>query len=404
MIEYELPGAKWANVDIVGEFARKDELLKIIGGRPIGTDPVTLEIRTHLVPEPDNPYSKSGKAISVRVDGTVVGYLSEQDAKTWAPELHRIAASGGTPATAGNVYAYSKYNGDMEYSVRVALPDPGFIAPLNTGRLSQIAVLPWGNALQVTKEEDHLTHLFEYVPPSGVGMVILTMHRQQQTLKNGTVKELVEVRLDGERVGQMTPASSAHFLPTIRHAEDMGVELGVWAKLKGSGLAVELVVQGARATGLSDDWLREMPTMIDLVPISDHYDVPNAYVPVKAPRADRMNRVSPRQGAVQSRHERFIARLEAVELPPEIEGDEPDSAADVTARVDSAPAKSELTYFGSVLFRVINILLYVLCVVFVFSGLGAIGDEDSKAYGISFIGVAIFCWFGARKLGKRLKK
>ena len=277
MIEYELPGAKWANVDIVGEFARKDELLKIIGGRPRGTDQVDLETRVHLVPEPDNPYSKSGKAISVRVDGVVVGYLSEVDAKKWAPELHRVVASGGIPTTVGSVYAYTKYNGDMEYNVRVALPDPGFIVPLNVGRVSQISVLPWGNALQVTKEEDHLSHLFEYVPASGLGMVILTMHQQQQTLKNGTVKELVEVRLDGERVGQMTPASSAHFLPTIRHANDMGTVLGVWAKLKGSSLSVELTVQGARATDLSDDWLREMPTMIPLVPFADHYDVPPAF-------------------------------------------------------------------------------------------------------------------------------
>lgn len=396
MIEYELPGAKWPNIDIVGEFAHKEDLLRIIGGRPPNTDPVTLDIRAHLVPEPDNPYSKSGNAISVRVAGNVVGHLSEADSKEWAPEVHRIAASGATAVTVGNVYAYSKYNGDMEYNVRIGLPDPGFSTPLNAGRLTGVSVLPWGNALQVTKEEDHLSHLFEYVPPSGIGIVILTMHRQEHTLKNGTVKELVEVRLDGERVGQMTPASSAHFLPTIRHAKDMGVELGVWAKLKGSGLAAELTVQGARATDLSDSWLREMPTFIPLVPIAETYDVPDAYVPDKKPAAKSRQEARPRPSKPLSRQEKFNARLEAAVLPPEATSSEP-------AERVPASNQNELTPLGVSVFRGGSILLYIVCGFFAIAGFGAVSDPEIRAFGISFFAIAVFCWFGGRKLGKKSK-
>ncbi|EMY36103.1 hypothetical protein D477_000834 [Arthrobacter crystallopoietes BAB-32] len=108
-------------------------------------------------------------------------------------------------------------------------------------------------------------------------MVILTMHRMVHLLRNGSEKELVEVRLDGERVGQLTATTSAHYLPSIRHAEDVGTKLGVWAKIKGSGLAAELVIQGARASELSDDWLRTMAAFPSLVGEALSYAIPPAY-------------------------------------------------------------------------------------------------------------------------------
>lgn len=287
MIEYELPNANWANVDLVGEYYRQSTITRIIGGRPKAGDSKQVDVRVQLVPEPDNPYSPNGDAISARIDGNVVGYLSSDDAQKWHKEIHRIASSGAVAVTTGNVLAYNRTKWDnngrtrweLEVNVRVALPDPGFLVPLNTQALEGVAILPWGNALQVTGEDKHLQHLFEYVPSRGQGLVVLSMHRLESTLKNGTIKELVEVRLDGERVGQLTPASSLHFLPTIAHAQDMGKTLGVWSKLKGSGLAVELTVQGARATDLQDDWLRMMPTLPVLVPEASTYDVADAYVP-----------------------------------------------------------------------------------------------------------------------------
>ncbi|QXQ11480.1 hypothetical protein [Paeniglutamicibacter sp. Y32M11] len=287
MIEYELPNANWANVDLVGEYYRQSTIIRMIGGRPKAGDSKQVDVRVHLVPEPDNPYSPNGDAISARIDGDVVGYLSSDDAQKWHKEIHRIAMSGAVAVTNGNVLAYNRTKWDkngrtrleLEVNIRVALPDPGFLVPLNAQTLDGIAILPWGNALQVTGEDKHLQHLFEYVPPGGQCLVVLSLHSLVNTLKNGTIKELVEVRLDGERVGQLTPASSLHFLPTIAHSQDMGKTLGVWSKLKGSGLAVELTVQGARATDLQDAWLRMMPTLPGLVPEASSYDVPNAYIP-----------------------------------------------------------------------------------------------------------------------------
>lgn len=280
---YDLPGAKWPNVDVVGEYFREAQILAVLGRKPKKEESLSVDAVALLVPEPDNPHDAN--AISVRIDGHVVGYLDRQEAKMWRPVFHRISASGAIARTPANIYAYMRpewENGRMtkpklHANVRVALPETGKALPLNARALDGVSILPWGNALQVTGEEDHLSHLFEYVPPSGEGMVVLTMHTAERTLKNGTVKTTAEVRLDGDRVGQMTPASSQHFLPSIRHAEDMGKQLGVWARLKGSGLAVELVVQGARASELADDWLRTMPELPALVAEAPFYDVPAAY-------------------------------------------------------------------------------------------------------------------------------
>lgn len=286
MVEYPLPTGTSHDVDLVGEYYRRDLILRIIGGGPTGDEPVRASLSVELVPEPDNPHSPHGDAISARVDGQVIGYLSSADARKWSPVIHRISASGATAVAPGNVFAYNrnkwvgdgKYVAEVELNVRIGLPEPELILPLNVEPLDAVAVLPWGSALQVTKEEDHFDHLFEYVPAGGEGVVVLTMHRLEHALKNGTVKELVEVRLDGERVGQLTATTSQHYLATIRHAEDMGKDLGVWAKLKGSSVAAELVIQGARAIELPDEWLSSMPTLPSFVPEATSYDLPGTYI------------------------------------------------------------------------------------------------------------------------------
>lgn len=204
-----------------------------------------------LVPEPDNPYDLN--TVSVRVRGQIVGYLS-RDAAVYSPIMHRITASGLVTTTAARIWAVIRESWDNSApprffsNIRIYLPEPHQILPLNSQRQANVSVLPWGGALQVTGAENHFDYLFNYIPKRGEGLVILTMHQMTHTLKNGAQRHLVEVRLDGERVGQLTTASSAHFLPSITHAADFGKTLGVWAKIKGSGLAAELAVQGARAT------------------------------------------------------------------------------------------------------------------------------------------------------------
>lgn len=285
MAVYVLPGSSgWPNVEIVGEAYREAQIIAALGVSPGVDEDVRDEADADLVPEPDNPHDPN--AISVRVRGHVVGYLDRATAKEYRNPIHRITASGAVVRTRASIWAVRRESWDWDSergnvkfhsNVRIALPPADQILPLNVSALNNVAVLPWGNALQVTGEEDHFDHLFNYVPKKGEGYVVLTMSLAVRKLKNGAEKELVSVELDGQTVGSLTPTTSTHFLPTLRHAKDMEKVLGVWARIKGSGLAAELTIYGAKATDLTDEWLGEMPLFPALVAESDSYEISPAY-------------------------------------------------------------------------------------------------------------------------------
>ncbi|WP_411374428.1 HIRAN domain-containing protein [Arthrobacter sp. MPF02] len=282
MEKYYLPGKdSWHNFEVVGESYREKQILSVLGRRPRLDEEIEDVFEAFLVPEPDNPHDAN--AISVRVNGQVIGYLDRDSAAVYRPIIHRIAASGMMATTTARIWAVVRESWEAERqarffsNVRIYLPAAHEILPLNNHFPANVAVLPWSGALQVTGEDQHFAHLFNYLPQNGEGLVILTMHKLVQTLKNGTEKNLVEVRLDGERVGQLTATTSSHYLPSISHAADAGKELGIWARIKGSGLAAELVIQGARATELNDAWLSRMPSFPPLTPETATYTVPPAY-------------------------------------------------------------------------------------------------------------------------------
>lgn len=65
--------------------SRYQEALRAIAGS--GELPVRKEVRARLVPEPSNPYDYN--AIQVRIEGRLVGYLSREDARAYAPAFAR---------------------------------------------------------------------------------------------------------------------------------------------------------------------------------------------------------------------------------------------------------------------------------------------------------------------------
>lgn len=273
---YELPHGGYHGVELVGEFAYREAILRALPRLPANGAPVEATVPVEIVPEPDNPYDR--RAVSVRADGRVIGYLSRELAADYHLPVKRVVASGAVLRSNARVYAYVGFNGEAEINARVGLPEPEWLTPLNDGYPAVTSVLPYGRqTYQVTKEDQHFEHLFNFVPKSGKGPVLLTLHSADSVLRNGTVRRTVEVRLDGEKAGELTAATSAHYLPVIDHADALGRVVGVWGTITGSGLAAELTIKGAKSNELSDDWLREMPLFPRLVPEAHSYDVPNAY-------------------------------------------------------------------------------------------------------------------------------
>ena len=77
------------DLEIVGEASYQDALWALCGGSP--GDDVRHGIVAVLVPEPENPHDQN--AISVRVEGRIVGYLPRQVAAGYIPGLRRLMSS-----------------------------------------------------------------------------------------------------------------------------------------------------------------------------------------------------------------------------------------------------------------------------------------------------------------------
>ncbi|WP_336159624.1 DUF4236 domain-containing protein [Amycolatopsis sp. VC5-11] len=167
-----------------------------------------LPVVALLVPEPQNPHDLH----AVRVDaihpgGTeTVGYLSRSDARSYQPALRALGKSGyaGTcPARitgGGNGRRYGMY-------LHLAGPDALEI----TNLLAEADLLAPERTVTVTKEENHQRTLRHY--HSGVLRTIVAAELAPSTVSSGKHKGsyAIEVRLDGQRVGELTAAMSARY-------------------------------------------------------------------------------------------------------------------------------------------------------------------------------------------------
>ena len=266
-VEYRLPNsAGTPTVDATDEAERIEEIAAVVG-RALRVGEISDRILdVVLVPEPDHPTGTP--AVSVRAGGRVIGYLP--DAYRRAPaltDLSRVVAGRAAPTTTARLRAERTEEG-LRAAVKVALVAPELLVPLNAPPQERYSILPWGRALQVQREDEHFVRLAGVVPQGGRGLLLVTFH---------LVGGLVEVRLDGDRVGELTTATSEQFAPTLRHLAGLGLTAVAYCSLQGSPLKAELTLQAARAAELPADWVDGRPvTLPRLVPGAT--EAPPAYV------------------------------------------------------------------------------------------------------------------------------
>ena len=204
-----------------------------------------LRPEVELIPEPEGP--RGPWAVSVRAEGRTLGYLDPDDAPAWAGVVRRVVASGFIPTTGCRIGA-SEYDGwdGLEFGawVSVALGKPGDALPLNHPPSVPFTMLPRSSIVQVTKEDEHFGELLKFVPQGGYGLFFVTLHEQHP---EGRAKPHVEVRIDDECVGQLTPQMSQRFLPMIRHLRDRGLLTTCWGDITGSAVAAEVRIDAIKA-------------------------------------------------------------------------------------------------------------------------------------------------------------
>lgn len=251
----------WPSVDIVGENYRGGTIAWVLGGMPERDVEVEQYVTAELVPEPDNPHSRKGNAISVRIRGAVVGYLPDDDAAEYWPILTRFVSAGQVPVVDTRIWGVTRWVGgtrglDLKSAIRVALPPADAILPANPAPESEHRVLPRGRSLQVTGEEKHADVLSPYSQGGEPTTVVVTLHALTVPRAKSEVT-VVEVRLDGERIGQLTPGSSTPLLSVIESLEQRGQHTAAWAQVTGSRFAAEVKLSICKPEEIPDSWPRD---------------------------------------------------------------------------------------------------------------------------------------------------
>ncbi len=258
-----------ARLDIVGENFREEQISTVIGGRPKLDQERVWEGVAELVPEPDNPHDSN--AVSVRVDGIVVGYLDRATAREYFASVSLFTRSGVVPEVNIRIWAVTRWSTrrsreELKSSVRLALPAPHRLLPKNAPPPGEHALIPRGRRIQVTGEQEHLDVLRKYVDPKSVDdAIVVTLHPIEISRSRSSLV-ILEVRLDGQRIGQLSPVTSESLRPLVDEAASQGATAAAWAQMTGSRLAAEVVLDVMRAEEIPDSWPGPADRLPELAP------------------------------------------------------------------------------------------------------------------------------------------
>ena len=246
-----------------------------------GQDNKEFHVDVTLVPEPDNPFSTSGNAISVRWWDNVVGYIASDECAKYS-QLRRVAASGYDAGATMRVWTNVGWKGERDFWLSLSLPEPDLLLPLNDPPSDGFVLLPEGPKTQVTKESEHTDYLADFVPMSGLGQILVSLH----LFEAGKTKKWdgVEIRLDGERVGELSKVSSEKFAPIVRHFDSQGLTVMSRATISGSSIAAEIVLVAVRAHEIAEDLLetdetKPLPRLVPYQPVPQDYETVPRYQP-----------------------------------------------------------------------------------------------------------------------------
>ncbi len=245
---------------VVGEAYRDDEIRSLFRkrGLRIPQEGRQLDDATaHLEPDPTNPFDR--QAVSVWVDGCMVGFLAREAASEYHGPLSELAEEETHLAVPARVWAMPRHGGGLNANVVVWLPPARGVQSFNAFPDEPYHVLPRGKSVQVTREEDHMEVLTRYVSDHERYLAVTLHLAQEAKTERSTPYEAVEVRLMGERVGVLTKAMSAQLRDLVAHVAARGRVPVCRATLRGSPLRAEVTLQAARSTDVTRDWLEDVP-------------------------------------------------------------------------------------------------------------------------------------------------
>ena len=268
------PVAPWSEQlsthNIVGESFHEADFKKLAAEHGHKTIPdYGIELNgtyAALIREPDNPYDSN--AVAVWIDNRhPVGHLPRHLADEYSGPLERLDRGTYLQVSArvwvGPQFEWEERTGAevrrIMGSVSVRLPDPDGIVPYNDLPEGPCTVLPWGRAVQITGEEQHMDVLRTFALGASPRHVAATLHVVEEPRRSGVPARVIEVRLDGERVGVMSKAISDQIHDLVTYVASKGNIPLARAIVKGSDLRADVAVYVARTSEVPQKWLDSVP-------------------------------------------------------------------------------------------------------------------------------------------------
>lgn len=310
----------WAAQEVAGTEHYLPAILAMTGDVTLnGSDFIARTVQ--LVPEPDNDFDPT--AVSVRYHDNLIGYLPADDASKYHQPLLRLLELGFMPTVEARTWISERTSWDefgnserTEYAtVRLLLSGPETMVPLNDPPQDDYTILPIGHSVQVLKTVEHFETLRRYPVTDGTASLLAELHGVEPSGRS--TKEVVEVRLDGERIGQLSPAMSEKFLPALRHFRERGLVTCARAVLKASPVSAKVTLHAQKAFELSADELNGEPTTVPSRGVTPPTGAAN---PLDEPAADTVQSGVTSQGSTVTVTERprvgIITVLFEYRVPP----------------------------------------------------------------------------------------
>ncbi|HEU4945837.1 MAG TPA: hypothetical protein VFT31_01665 [Kribbella sp.] len=254
--------ALWCGQEVVRE-APHERAIRSLFPDPIPARGADLDTEADLVPEPHNRFHP--RAVAVRVQGEVVGYLPRDDEHRYFPVLAELVAQGLQPRVPCHLWVSEWESADWERgdrgstdfhaSVAIAIGRPHMLVPVNLPPPGSYQLLPPGSGIVVPGDEVDPEVLTPFFRPEGECWAYATLHAiEVEEEPKDRHRLVVEVRLDDECVGRLSPRISAEFLPAIHYLADMRAETAARAAVRGDHSAAEVTLYAARSHDLPATW------------------------------------------------------------------------------------------------------------------------------------------------------
>lgn len=258
--------ALWCGQEVVGGRSHA-ETIRALFDQPLAERGADMDTVAELVPHPENRFDPF--AVAVKVDQEIVGYLPQDDAKRYQPVLMSLVGQGLQPQVPCHVRASEWEPADWERrddpgtdfhaSVSIALGQPHLLVPVNLPPAGDYEVLPSGSPVDVPLFTDGPEVLEAYLRPEGECWAHATLDAVDEPYdpaedSDRRPRQLVEVRLDDEPVGQLDLRQSADFLPAIHYLADLRATTAARVLVRGTRGSAELILYAARTHDLPATW------------------------------------------------------------------------------------------------------------------------------------------------------